>query len=481
KLKRLTQQYPTWELAPDGRDEFPFWMGEDNEPREFIKTPRECRELINYLKEHPKSDWWIGDDWRQRCRDDFSTTACALIALAKEGVWLADRWREALQAWTENNLAKHSWQYMGPVVNQAPDDVMQDLSHSVGWWLQVIAKTFEVHEPIFFKLCRRILAISYEDNRDTNDAVTQAINHPVGLVTEALLRWWYRQPLQDGQGLSKEIKPIFTSLSDTRIDKFRHGRVLLATHVVSLYRVDPDWATKFLLPMFEWHRPQGETRLVWEGFLWSSRLYGPFLSAIKQPFLETATRYEALGEHADRYAQFLTFAALDPGDIFTTAELADATRHLPVNGLIHVAQTLTRALEGAGGQRDEYWRNRMRPYLHNIWPKYRELMTPSISENLARLCIAADESFPDALHELKAWLQPEQDTWLLVRLLHKKGLCKRFPTEALAFLDKIVDEDARWLSEELQQCLNDIKQTDQLLSNDSRFVRLAELCRRRGR
>lgn len=476
----LTKNHPQWELADDEREEFPFWMGSGDEYREFMRTPILRRELVIYLKEHPSRDHWKEDDWRQRCRDDFPTTACALCALVSENVWLVDRWREALQAWSEEKLMKRSWRYMAPVLNGAPDDVVQRLIQSLSWWMQAITKTFEGHESVFLNLCRRIIALHDQDETETDDPVGRAINHPVGHVTQALLGWWYRGTLEDDQGLPEELKGTFTELCDTNIDKFRHSRVILAAHAIPLYRVDRVWATKYLLPLFDWQNSPIEARSTWEGFLWSPRLYRPLLSALKVSLLETAEHYEELGDHAEQYAAFMTFAALDPGDTFTPEEFSSAFRRLPAAGLKSSAQALVRALEGAREQPGEYWQNRLLPFLNNIWPKSRELITPSISESLARLCVTAGEAFPEALHELRNWLQPVQHPDYVVHLLHEAKLCEQFPGDTLTLLDTVVDDDAQWLPRELRKCLDEIEQAEPQLNTDARFVRLAELCRRRG-
>ncbi len=480
RLGELTQRYPRWRLAEDERDEFPVWTGGGDEWREFTPSPRRRRELVEWLKEQGKPDHRKEDDWLLRCREDFPVTACALCALAKEDVWLDDRWRTALQAWSEDKLAKRSWRYMGIVLSDAPEELVQSLAHGISWWLQAIAKTFEGHEALFLKLCRRILAMDHQDEEDTDDPVGRAINHPVGHVTQALLHWWYRRALEDGQGLPEELKSCFTDLCNTQIVRFRHGRVLLAAHVIALYRVDQEWVAEYLLPIFDWQRSLAEAQSAWEGFLWSPRLYQPFMLAIKEPFLETAAHYDELGNHAEQYAAFLTFAALDPGDTFITEELADATRSLPADGLKSAAQALTNVLEGARDQRADYWRNRLLPYLRSIWPKSRELITPEISKSLARLCVAAGEAFPEALEELQHWLLPVQYPDYLVHLLHEAKLCEQFPADTLAFLDAVIDNEAQRLPRELQHCLNDIEQTDQQLANDARFIRLADLIRRRG-
>ena len=480
KLTELTGQYPQWQLAADQSDEFPSWMGDGNELRKFNATPRRRRDLVVWLKQHPSTDFWQEDDWRKRCRDSFATTSCALYALSQEGIWPADRWREALQAWSEDKLLMRSWRYMAPILIMVPDDKFQSLDQSISWWLQAIAKTFNTHETIFFSLCRRILAMDYQDALDKNDPVMQAINHPVGHVAEALLRWWYRRPLQDDQGLSEELKPIFTELCNTKIDKFRHCRVLMATHVIALYRVDREWATMYILPLFDWNISPSEARSAWEGFLWSPRLYQPLMEAIKNSFLDTAKHYESLGKHNGQYAALLTFAAIDQVDTFSIAELAAATRALPADGLCEAAQALVSSLGSAGDQRADHWKHRILPYLKSIWPKLREKNSPEISEKLAMLCVVAQEQFPEAFEVLRHWLQPPAYPDYLVSRLQEARLCATFPEVALAFLDVLISDDTQWPPTHLKDCLKDIQTANPQLAADARHQRLIEYLKKHG-
>jgi hypothetical protein len=480
RLEALSAQHPDWTLAEDQRDEFAVWMGDSDELRKFVAAPRRRRDLVEWLKQQPGADHWHEDDWRQRCRDNFATTACALCALVADEVWLTERWREALQAWSEENLIRRSWRYMAPIVTSAPDEVLQALAHGVSWWLQAVAKTFDGHQAHFLTLARRLLALDVESGVDTEEPVFRAINHPVGHVTEALLRFWYRRSLEDAQGLPEDIKSTFTELCDTRVDKHRHGRVVLAAHVITLFRVDREWATQHLLPLFDWHRSQGEARAAWEGFLWSPRLYRPLMEVLKPAFLDTARHYAALGEHDAQYASLLTFAALDPGDTFTISELAGATAALPPDGLHNAAQALVRAMEGAGDQRADYWSNRVTPYLHGIWPKARDNSSPAIAESFGRLCVAAQDAFPHALALLRVWLQPIAHPDYMVHRLHEAGLCGRFPVQALDFLSLVIGDRTEWPPRNLGACLEAIQKAVPGLATDPRFERLVVFRRQRG-
>ena len=481
KLQDLTRRYPKWRLADDERDEFPVWMGDGTDGRAFLATPKRCYELVQWLREHPKSDTWQDDDWRERCKRDFRRTASALMHLAHNGEWYVDRWREALQAWADDENAACSWRCVGGQLVATPDGVLREFAHALSWWLQTIAKTFSGNEKAFFLLVRRGITLYREEGIEaSDDPVFKAINHPIGQMTEAALRWWYRQALQDGQGLTEPLRSLFSELCDTQVAKFRHGRVLLAAHVISLFRVDSAWSKQYLLPLFDWQLSADEARAAWEGFLWSPRIYQPLLKEIKPQFLATASHYEELGDHGRQYAGFLTFAALDPGDTFTRKELAAATRSLPANGLHEAAQALVRALESAGEQRAEYWRNRILPYLKAIWPKSRDNITPGISEAFARLCIAAGDAFPEALRVIRPWLQTLQHPDFEVHLLYEAKLCTRYPEDALAFLDKIIGDNAQWPPSDLKQCLDAIKSIQAMFEDDDRFQRLYQYLRLHG-
>jgi hypothetical protein len=345
--------------------------------------------------------------------------------------------------------------------------------------LEAVSKSLDRHEDIFLDLCRRILALPHQDGVDTDQPVTRAINHPVGHVTQALLNLWFKREPNDNDGLPAELEPFFTQLCDTGVAQFRHGRVLLASRLIALFRVDRPWTEAHLLPLFDWTIDAVEARAAWEGFLWSPRLYRPLLIAFKAQFLDTVQHYTELGEHAQQFAAFLTYAALDPVDTYTAQDFQAALGALPQEGLHESAQALVQALEGAGEQREDYWANRIQPFWQGIWPKSRQLASKSIAESLARLSIAARGQFPAALTTVLDWLQPIEDPHFVVHLLHESGLSGRFPEDALRLLNAVID-DQPWAPHELGQCLTAISQAAPALLQDHRYQRLTEYSRRRG-
>ena len=480
RLDEISGRQPGWQLAENERDEFPTWMGDGSELRVQVTTPRDRNGLIQWLRDNPEPDDWQPDDWNERCRDDFDEAAAALAALAAEGTWPGGRWREALQRWSEDELLERSWDVMAPVLVDAPDEKLQEISHGVSWWLEKQARTFEGQEATFLSLCHRVLALDYEAEEEANDIVGRAINHPVGLVTEGLLHWWYRSDVEDQGGLADEPRQVFTQLCDTGVPKFRYGRVLLATHVISLFRVDREWTIQFLLPLFEWDNSEAETRAAWEGFLWSPRLYAPLMELLKPAFLETADHYARLGQYREQYASLLTFAGLDPGYVFGKRELALAMRALPRDALDSAADTLARAVDSAGDQRDDYWRNRAAPYLKSIWPNTPDAVSETVSERFAEACIAAGDAFPEALAQVSAWLRPLQYPDLISHSLHEAQLDARYPESALELMNLIVEEAAQGYFADLASCLGAVLAVRPGLEHDHRFQRLLEVVRANG-
>ena len=478
RLEDLRRKHPKWELKEDQSDEFVFWMdsGED----EFVPTPSSREELVEWLTKHPKTAEWSVDDWRERCRHDLPSVVFALKALAQEGTWLFDRWRVALQMWAGAESLQSSWREISDVLIEAPDDFLREVRHSLSWWLHEQGGTLEGHDETFLALSQRILSTEFPDvDSSSVDPVFRAINHPVGQVTEGLLYWWYRQSPSQGGGLPEALRGIFTDLCTGKTTISRYGRVILATHVVPLFRADECWAKEFLLPGFDWKQSESEASAMWRGFMGSCHPYPPFLAEIKEPLLMTSKHVEKLGEYGEQYVSFLTFEALDRRDIFSGQELAGATRSLPEEALPCAADAVARALESAGDQRGEYWQNRALPYFETIWPGSAAPPAVSgvIAKSLAAVCIAAGDAFPQALRCLGHWLGPLDDPHRIVWGLHDSELGKRFPGEVLEFLDKLIGEGTPVYDDRISECLAWIVEANPTLREDHRYRRLADMLR----
>ncbi|WP_342750643.1 hypothetical protein OH491_19640 [Termitidicoccus mucosus] len=143
-------------------------------------------------------------------------------------------------------------------------------------------------------------------------------------------------------------------------------RVMLASRLISLYRIDREWTENYLLPLFDWSRSHNRAKESWIGFLRFARLYRTLFAApaFKSQFLKTVQHYNELGKYGGQYAIILTRTALELSETYTILELQKTINALPTEGVEEVAQALVMALESAG-QQENYWTNRIMPFWKN--------------------------------------------------------------------------------------------------------------------
>ena len=287
--------------------------------------------------------------------------------LGSENIWPYTRWRDAFYAWNESRHSRIIWQCFAPIIQAMPDENFKEVEQAITWWLETVANSMDIHEDIFYGLCNRTLELTREDSKDSNSPVGQAINHPVGNVTKALINLWFKKHKpNDNDTLPIAIESFFSKLCNTSIVHFRHGRVILASSLIPLFRADRGWTEKNLLPLFDWNIDVAEAKAAWEGFLWSPRLYWPLLLALKRQLLDTVNYYSELGEHRSQFAKFLTYAALSPGNGYSAKDFNKAFSALPQEALNEIARTLSQALDNTAEEREEYWENSIKPFWHDI-------------------------------------------------------------------------------------------------------------------
>ena len=396
----------------------------------------------------------------------------ALAALARNSIWPAVRWRDALVVWTDKALIRVSWDSLAEIVAAMPVDVFAISAHSVSWWLQAAAPHVGNTPDVFLKLCERILAMQHDSGMADTDSVTHAINHPVGHVTSALANYWYQSKPRDGDGIREDVMPLLTEIVRDSTAKFRAGRVILAAELVSLFRVDEPWTTSHLLPHFSWLFSKAEAAAMWEGFLSSPRTTPQLLAAFKPDFLLTASQFAELGSQGRQFAMLLTFVALSPEDVFEARELQRAFAALPPAGLADAAEALVEALDSAGDQRAEYWQNRILPFWKGVWPNSLANISDGASNYLARLVVSAKQNLPEAIETVRYWLRPLKRPDHFVHLLKESWLCREFPEECLELLWKTIDRQA-WVPRDLADCLTEIVTASPKLSGDPRLQDLS--------
>lgn len=494
QLDDLSKKYPEWQLAGNESDEFSFWISSSDgadyqEFRNIECLPNRRKELVGRLKQiFEENNLPNKDDWQEVCHNNFPLSLCALCELAQEDIWPIQRWSTALQVWSSNENLIRSWRYAAPLINKMPDDDFRSVVHSISHWLKRTSQSSEYHREIFIAVCERALEFSCDiesrvsrvrDGVEIENLVMDAINHPVGDVAQALLNRLFISEPADNEGMAEDISLLLNDLCREKKAAFRHGRVIMAANLIALFRIDKKWTEKKLLPLLDWEAKPDEAKAAWQGFLWSPRLYPSLFSAFKKPFLDTAKYYDRLGEYGGQYAALLTYVGLDSVEGYDAKNLKRALSVLPADGLQRVAKALYQALAAAGDQKEEYLRNRVKPFWEKIWPRGADRQDEMVASNLVRLCIVVKEKFPEVLEMVRDWLCPVQSPNHLLRELKEKDICTSFPEKALELLSIIIKKQQR-LSSDFGDCLKAITRASPDLEKDQRYIRLHEHSRSSG-
>ena len=481
-LQEKTSNSSDWEAERDNeRNEFLIWVGSTNDldleqlrPKNI--APREKQELVEWLK-LPQPKWpLVEDTWSENCRTRLDDCLFALCELSREKIWPTERWSEAFNVWSEERLAVQSWNSAAPLVQKMHEDTLLQIIDSVTLWLKKVSESLIDQEQIFLSLCDRILNLRHQSRFiPTASPVMSAINHPVGRITDALLNFWFLQNPSDDDGLPENVKPLFSIICSGTSEQFCHGRVILASRLIALFRVDKCWTKANLLPFFDWSSDAGEAKAIWEGFLWTPRLYQPVLIEIKEYFLDTANSYENLGEYRKNFARLLTGASLNKIEGFTLLEFSQAIAALPPDGLEAVANSLVKALEGSGEKKEEFWKHRIKPFWNDVWPQSHYKRSNSITKELAYLTLSAGNQFPEVLETVRHWLLKIERPDGFVHKLSESGLCSQFPEDSLKLLDIILSPDSNVHRPFLKNCLVEIKQNSPDICQMPQFDKLNKL------
>lgn len=481
KQELILKSNPEWKLADDDRDEFPFWTGKGNQSKSVISSPKDKESLIEWLKEEGEDRFWVDDDWATRCQDDFDVTSGALKAIAKDEKWLIERWREAIQVWSENeNLNQKTAIELFLFILDAPDKVLLELSWHLATWLKKLLSRGCLNDDKYLELFDSLAHLPFEiDVDNVSEPINLAINNPAGILVESLFSWWYSKTPIDNDGLIEEFQIRLEKVCDLDNPHLYLGRVIVCANLLPLFRVDPDWTISNVIPWLSWD-DEPLSSMAWQSLLWSPRLHKGFIYEIKDELVKTSHHYNSLGKLGTQYVIFMTYLSLQGYSEFKVGELASIFNIIPSESLYNVASALKDSLSSSGDKNNEFWKNRIKPFLIKLWPKKAKLDNNTV-EQLSLLCIAARNNFPEAYDIIKHRLSYLHNSEYVTRQVYSSGLIESNPKLCLEFLGKIIGEPKYQPPTKLADCLHKLEKEDIEIVSSQEYKRLKTMIDRFSR
>jgi hypothetical protein len=243
-----------------------------------------------------------------------------------------------------------------------------------------------------------------------HDALTEALNAPVGRLAEILIR--RVNPSADGAELPR---PLHDRLDRLVFASGKYGelaRVRFAAEISLLFEKAPNWTTQRIIPLFQWGHPEAAS--AWNARKYSSYIGSPNLFALtKDSFLELFARPTTPEEELRVYGEWLAVIMIanhheKAGYPISGAEARSALRAAGERAMSSVAHRLAKAMEAAEStEKLERWRNVVGPVFEAIWPLDAEIQSSKCTFSLVYILRSTGEAFAEAADSIIPFIRGE--------------------------------------------------------------------------
>jgi len=115
---------------------------------------------------------------------------------------------------------------------------------------------------------------------------------------------------------------------------------------------------------------------------------------------------------------------------------------------------------------DNYWRNRIQPFIRRAWPKAAEFVSDKTSEHLSLMAIELDDTFEEALEFLRPFIKSFPKLSFLLTHLVAKDLLDKQPRAVFRLLSKVFTDEYQWPTDTFRNVLNRIIQAEPIIENE---------------
>lgn len=246
--------------------------------------------------------------------------------------------------------------------------------------------------------------------------------------------------------------------------------------VVFLFRIDPSWTEKELLPLFDWNFDEGIAASVWQGFYWSPKILIELLEKLRDPFCNTINYLDKIGvEASSNFARLITHFGLYRPKFLTVEEIRNIVSLFKVEHLVVVSDYLRNQVKINEDIKNQ-WSERFDSFFHQIWPKSKELKNEKIAQNFVSMCIEAEGMSKVIYETIRFYLTPVENPGYLLMKLERKKLCEDDPELSLSLLSAIIGKRSKpFIESSLNNCLSSIIEHKPDLQDDSRYLQLLQV------
>lgn len=472
-FRKLMSENPDWALQEEERDEFTFWMetraGHDVDLTIDKLFDKPTYDLVMLLSDNNQS-YGEGriNSFRVGCKGHREKAIEVLKFLTINKNWNGNIWHAGLVGLAESD---NTWNEIAPLLNEADTSLYKEEPWAIAHWVEKhssLIKPDTPEESFFWSIFRTLAenCTNYKELNQIDDAVSYAINNPIGVISEALIDRFGARKISAGNGIpSGELQDSLNYLiSSNKISLFA-GKIILASRLHYFHLIDPDWTKTNLIPLFDWEN-FGFAKLIWKGYLRNPRISADLALDLKNYLAIAVSRIDHLGKDGERLIQLFAIVCLEYPELYKPQEQQNALIQSEADGLGYIAEMFWRSIAGDPKSADNYWRNRIQPFMKRAWPKSAQFVSEKISRYLSLVAIELHDAFEEALDFLFPFIIPISDMSYLLTHLVRKELPDKQPAAVFRLLSKLFSENYQWPRESFRQVLNRLTGAEPLIQNE---------------
>ena len=462
------------ENSSDHREEFLIWHGEaawlsDNEPLSPELRDGTYRDIMAFIRQQP-----VDSPLRALVVDQPVQAVAAVRRLAKHGKLTLPLWEDFLRGVARLRGAHpglpKSRRSAGRALAHAPDELFARASWAAAEFIQHLADnhaaTEEAEFGVLWARVWRSIDHAQSSDDDFDDPLTVALNHPTGKLAHAALTRLSKHQPKTGGGLPNPVEYYFDAIAKGPDGEI--GRIMLATSLLRLHDVAPEWTAEHLIKRLDPSRSD-EALSLWSAYAWSPTARPNLLIAFKESFLEVLRG--RLGETLQaRLTGLFMAVCLEAPDQPAADEIHIVVETMSDQPLQRVLQSLKHRMKGEHEARGRVWREKLHPWLEQYWPKMLARNTSATSQVMLDMLVEAGDAFPDAVDWAVPHLCPIEGPGLYRLDL----IADQYPNQVFRLVKAVVADDILPANERyvLRGLLDRLKATRPALAQDPAFQKL---------
>ena len=264
----------------------------------------------------------IGPDWdglihtiAESAKREFSWGLELAVVLSEVREWDSKIWSALIRAWAEVNLNEVEYRKVLRWLSRS--DLYRKHARSIADVLHGLVKNDGKPNAIDLLPEANKIAMSLWDHieqteslDESDDWLTEAINHPAGILTEywiESLSLWRKQQEPTTKALNDEYRRALTTIVKDHTIRGRLGRSVLASQFNFFLNVDEEWTRENLLSLFDVDNGVEDFQAAWDGFLIWSHLNPAVAELLEEAFLKAIQRIESDFNNRHRRVRFVEF------------------------------------------------------------------------------------------------------------------------------------------------------------------------------